>query len=370
MQAGLHYLIRMPFTTYRNRKAFEFANDKLAVTVSVEGGHIASIRHKASQLNPLWTPVWPSLEPSAYDPARHPEYGTGGEAKLLAGILGHNLCLDLFGGPSEEELAAGMSTHGEANLVSYAINEENSGAVIMRCVLPQAGLQFERTLRLPAGSDVLLIRETVTNLTACDRPIAWTQHVTLGPPFLERGVTQFRAPGTRSRVIESDFTGGRGAQKIGADFDWPLCPRQDGRGSIDLRVYSADAASAGFTTTLMDPHRERAFFLAYHPKSKLLFGYVWKRSDFPWLGRWEENHLRTHKPWNGKSMTLGMEFGASPFPETRRAMIERGKLFSVPGYRWLPAMKSATVDYCAFALTRESIPDDVTWDGRSGLAFA
>ena len=357
----------MPFTTYRNRKAFEFANDKLAVTVSVEGGHIASILHRGAGINPLWAPIWPSLEPSAYDAARHPEYGVGNEAKLLAGILGHNLCLDLFGGPSEDELAAGMYTHGEANLVSYAIHEEN-GAVSMRCVLPQAGLRFERVLRLPAGSDVLQIRETATNLTACDRPIAWTQHVTLGAPFLERGVTQFRAPGTRSRVIESDFTEGRGAQKTGADFDWPLCPRKDG-GQIDLRVYTAEPVSAGFTTTLMDPHRERAFFLAFHPQTKLLFGYIWKRSDFPWLGRWEENHLRTHKPWLGKSLTLGMEFGASPFPESRRQMIERGQLFGVPGYRWLPAMKSATVEYCAFAVTRQSIPDNVEWDGRTGLRF-
>lgn len=357
----------MPFTTYRNRRAFDFANEKLAVTVSVEGGHIASILHKGTQVNPLWVPIWPSIEPSAYDPARHPEYGTGNESKLLAGILGHNLCLDLFGGPSEDELAAGMFTHGEANLVPYAINED-AGAVTMRCALPQAGLQFERTLRLTPGSDVLLIRETVTNLTACDRPIAWTQHVTLGPPFLERGVTQFRAPGTKSRVIESDFTEGRGAQKTGADFDWPLCPRKNG-GQIDLRVYTAEPVSAGFTTTLMDPHRERAFFLAFHPKTKLLFGYIWKRTDFPWLGRWEENHLRTHKPWVGKSLTLGMEFGASPFPESRRAMIERRELFGVPGYRWLPAMKSATVDYCAFAVTRESIPDNVVWDGRTGLRF-
>jgi hypothetical protein len=359
----------MPFTTYRNRKAFEFSNDKLSVTVSVEGGHIASILHKASGVNPLWVPIWPSIEPSAYDAKRHPEYGEGNEAKLLAGILGHNLCLDLFGGPSEEELAAGIYTHGEANLVGYSIDELPGGnGIAMRCVLPQAGLQFERMLRLPAGSDVLRIRETVTNLTACDRPIAWTQHVTLGPPFLERGVTQFRAPGTRSRVIESDFTEGRGAQKTGADFDWPLCPRKDG-GQIDLRVYTAEAVSAGFTTTLMDPHRAHAFFLAFQPKSQLLFGYIWNRSDFPWLGRWEENHLRTHKPWVGKSLTLGMEFGASPFPESRRQMIERGKLFSMPGYRWLPAMKSAIVEYCAFAITRASIPDNVEWDGETGLSF-
>ena len=62
----------MAFTNYRNRKAFEFSNEQLSVTVSVEGGHIASILHKGTRMNPLWVPIWPSLEPSAYDPARNP----------------------------------------------------------------------------------------------------------------------------------------------------------------------------------------------------------------------------------------------------------------------------------------------------------
>src|SRR5207244_5583938 len=94
--------------------------------------------------------------------------------------------------------------------------------------------------------------------------------------------------------------------------------------------------SSAFTTHLMDPHRETAFFVAWSPQSKLVFGYVWKRADFPWLGIWAENHSRPAPPWNGKTLTRGMEFGASPMPESRRQMIDRGSLFSVPGYRWIP----------------------------------
>jgi hypothetical protein len=41
-----------------------------------------------------------SIEPSGYSVARHSEYGTDAEAKLLAGAMGHILCLDLFGPPS------------------------------------------------------------------------------------------------------------------------------------------------------------------------------------------------------------------------------------------------------------------------------
>ena len=38
-------------------------------------------------------------------------------------------------------------------------------------------------------------------------------------------------------------------------------------------------------------------------------------------------------------------------------MIERGSLFGVPGYRWLPARSVARVEYRAFIGTADSIPD-------------
>src|SRR5262249_23681237 len=101
-------------TRVRGRKAASIENRFLHVVVLEGGGHIAAIVDKATAVNPLWIPNWPSIDPSAYDAARHPEYGTGAEARLLSGIMGHNICLDFFGGPSAEEEAAGLTVHGEA----------------------------------------------------------------------------------------------------------------------------------------------------------------------------------------------------------------------------------------------------------------
>lgn len=345
----------MPETRYRDRRAWRIENNELRVTVTVEGGHIAEIFHKGSGVNPLWTPPWQSIEPSTYDRTKHPGYGSDAESKLLAGIMGHNLCLDLFGGVTDEEAAAGMTVHGESSVAPYAVSEEG-GALVLRATFPQAQLQFERRIRLDGG--VVRIRESATNLTGWDRPSAWTQHVTLGPPFLEGGVTVFRAPGTRSRVFETDFGGDSSPYVPSADFDWPLAPKKGG-GTIDLRVYPSSASSGGFTTHLMDPHREHAWFTAWSPKSKLLFGYAWKRTDFPWLGIWEENRSRTQAPWNGRTITRGMEFGASPMPETRRQMIERKPLFGVPGFRWIPAKKTVTLDYVAFARTAAAMEEEL-----------
>ncbi|MBI4893317.1 MAG: hypothetical protein HY821_22030 [Acidobacteria bacterium] len=148
----------MAETQYRGRRAFALENEHLSVTVTAEGGHIAAITDKASGVNPLWSPPWPTIEPSTYSPEKHPEYGLNSESRLLAGILGHNLCLDLFGGPSEEEAAAGMTVHGEASIGRYEIAVAGD-TLTQKTVLEQAGLAFQRKIRLAAGSRVVEIED-------------------------------------------------------------------------------------------------------------------------------------------------------------------------------------------------------------------
>src|ERR1700694_4225006 len=144
----------MPEESYRGRRAQRIETTDLRVTVLLEGGHIAEIADKRTGVNPLWTPPWASREPSTYDRARHPEYGADAESKLLAGIMGHNLCLDLFGGPSPAEAAAGLTTHGEGSVAPYEIHA-GAGEITTRATLPMAQLRIERRLRLRPNSRVL-----------------------------------------------------------------------------------------------------------------------------------------------------------------------------------------------------------------------
>ena len=342
-------------TLYRNRKAVRLETDVVRVTVLVEGGHIAEILHKPSGVNPLWTPHWPSVEPSAWSPERNPEFGTGADAKLLAGIMGHNLCMNLFGGPSDAEAAAGMTAHGEASVAPYEVSVE-SGVLIAKACFPQAQLRFQRSMQFTSPNRIRIV-ESVENLNAWDAPIAWTQHVSLGAPFIEPGVTQFRASATRAKAYETDFAQGKGYMEIGAEFEWPHAPRGGGQ-TIDMRTYVDVPESGAYSAHLMDLQRKDAFFLAWSPRSRVLLGYAWQRADFPWLGIWDENQSRTHSPWNGREITRGMEFGVSPMPETRRAMIDRGSLFGVPAFRWIPAKQTARVEYSAFITAADAIPDE------------
>src|SRR5262249_32924981 len=159
---------RAEMTTYRGRRAATIDNGTLRVTVLEEGGHIAEIRDVASGVNPLWTPDWPSIEPSTYDAANDTIYGASAESSLLAGIMGHNLCLDIFGSPSADEAAAGLPVHGEASVARFAL-ETSGRSIAMHTVLPSAQLRVQRHLELDGRT--LRVRESVENLASTDRPI-------------------------------------------------------------------------------------------------------------------------------------------------------------------------------------------------------
>ena len=331
-------------TLYRNLPAVQIENEHIRVTVSEQGGHIAELLDKKSGVNPLWSPPWPSIDVSDYSPEKYPEYGNNPESKLLAGIIGHNLCLDVFGPPSEEEARAGLVVHGEVALLNFELSAEGQ-RLTARATLPQAQLAFERNIRLDGKK--IEISETVENLSILDRPIACTQHATLGAPFVERGTTQIRTTATKSRTLSG-----------GVDFGWPWLPEPGGV-KRDLQTFNSAPRSGGYTAHLLNPESPNAWFFAYSPRSRVLVGYVWKTADFPWLGIWEENESRAGTPWNNRTTTLGMEFGVSPFPESRREMIERSRLFGVPCYRWIPAKSKVSIEYHCAVGQASAIPESL-----------
>jgi len=340
----------MPQVIFNGRRGVCLENNQARLTVLYEGGHIAEFFDKTTGISPLWIPPWDSLEPSLFDAQKHTDFGTGVDAKLLAGIMGHSLCLDIYGGPSVEEATAGLTLHGESSVALYEISEARD-SVHMCATFPLAQLRFERRIKLSGLS--ISVSESVENLVALDRPIAWTQHVTLGPPFIERGVTQLRLTGSRSKVFEISF-GADDYLSLGAEFDWPQAPLIGG-GVEDLREISSRPVSSAFSTHLMDSSLETSSFTAFHPGYRLAITYAWQRRDFPWLGMWEENCSRKVAPWLGRTLTRGLEFGVSPMPESRREMVERNRMFDTPVYRWLPAKSRLEVNYSAMLSRAEAM---------------
>ncbi|MFH1707302.1 MAG: hypothetical protein ABIF71_05230 [Planctomycetota bacterium] len=332
--------------THRGRRGMAIANDLVEVVVLNGGGHIAAIMDRASGVNPLWSPGWPSLELEAYRPVVHEAaYGGPVAGRLLASIMGHNICLDYFGDPSPADLAAGLSTHGEAPVAAWGI--EGAGDRLVCTVdLPQSNLAFRREIALAPGSRVVRFASTLTNRN--DRPHAfgWCEHVTLGVPFLAGGATVCDMPATWGRTFALAF-GDHLRMRPETEFTWPHIPAQRG-GTLDARPAPAEARSGDFSTQLMDPARAQAWFTAWRPAGGILMGYVWQRSDFPWIGNWEENRARTTAPWQGREYCRGMEFSTSPFPAGRDAAVTMAALHGAPTFRTLPPRGAITVRFAAF----------------------
>src|SRR5438067_2261726 len=82
--------------------------------------------------------------------------------------MGHFLCLDRWGPPSEAEAKNGMPFHGEASKVEWRVTrppERRSGGIEaeMLAELPLGGLQLRRLIRIPDTAAVVLVREEVTD---------------------------------------------------------------------------------------------------------------------------------------------------------------------------------------------------------------
>jgi len=342
--------------SFHSRQAAQIENDNLRVTVLKQGGHIAEVFDKDCGVSPLWIPHWPSEEPGSHKLEKNSIFGDGPDAKLLAGIMGHNLCLDLFGPPSANEALAGLTVHGEASVLEYQITQGDD-ELLLELTLPLAQMWFRRTLQLRGRH--IKVRETVRNLAAFDRPLAWTQHVTLGPPFLEPRTTQFRCSMGRSLVSQVD-PGFNAYLKPGAEFAWPVAPLSAG-GMANLEQMHETSPASSYTAHVTDPASDNAFFVAYSSEFKLAFGYLWKAKDFPWLGIWEENCSRQGTPWNGATVTRGMEFGVSPIPETRQVMVDRGHLLDTPTFRWLPARGTLHAEYWIYSSPSDAIVEKLEW---------
>ncbi len=338
-------------TTWRGRKACLIGNELVELTHLTGGGHIVDFhfRDKTRCTNPYWVPRWKSLEPFNFKPEKHARiYGSPETGRLLCGIAGHNLCLDLFGMPSPEEIKFGGTLHGETGVSQWSasLKSNASQAMLQLSVqLPRAELDFTRSLLLRRGESVVYIRESVKNERKVDQFIQWQQHATLGAPFLSKDCV-IDLPGARGRTNPAGYDG-RELLKTDAEFLWPYAPRFD-RGRVDLRQLLT-ARSRGFIAAVQVAlDRTYGFACALNKKLAFVIGYLFRRSDFPWIALWEENGARRNSPWNGREKTRGLEFGTSPLPLSRAENFRLGQMYGTPTLAHIPAGSTRTANYLLF----------------------
>jgi hypothetical protein len=333
-----------PKASFEGRPAFKLTNGKLELILLEKGTSFASLTlaDDSEKINPLWEPIRMARELG--------QQGTFGDS------IGHFVCVDGFGGTSPEEQAAGLQGHGEAHRQTFQVKsfdkKDGVTTLVMSAELPILRENFTRTIRMAEGENIVYVNSRLESLLGFDRPAVWAEHATIGSPFLEPGITVVDMPAVKAKTRPyNNARPGRLPHRLpsGVEFTWPNAPALTG-GSVDLRAAPVDPNSGDHTTSLMDPSRKFVFVTALHPSKRLVLGYVFRASDFPWIQSWE------NYPANGK-LARGLEFSTQPFDVPRREAVQLGSLFEAPTYRWLPA-KSA-ID-SVFLMFYARIPDGFT----------
>jgi hypothetical protein len=330
----------------QNREVWQIESPQLRVTITQVGGHVAELVLKGRNgLNPLWVQSRPTIEPTEFIREKHEIlYGGGSASRLLSGLIGHNLCFPYWGDPSESEYQAGMTYHGETGIVRWQrVGEQKQGAAHQLSIaadLPESRTRFTRTISLRAEESVVYFENRAENLSALDRPVGWCEHVTVGSPFLKKGVTLFDASLTRGRNI---------GDSSGKSFEWPTGQAET---VINLRTVRDIERSAYVNNFLVDPKGEFGYFTAVNSEQHLLLGYLFRRTEFPWLNVWEANQAATND--QPAMLARGLEFSNTPTHGSLKAMVAVPKLWDVPAYEWLSARGAVVKRFCAFSA---EVPD-------------
>jgi len=321
--------------TFEGQPAVTLSNDKLQMTVMVQGSSIASLvmTDDAQKLNPYWNPARLARE--------------AGRPVPETGFLGHFVCVDGFGPASAQERAAGLPMHGEAHITNFAVSP-GKDTLTLTAKLPIVQEVFTRSFHMVPGESVVYVDSQLENLMGFDRPVNWAEHATVAAPFLEPNVTTVEVSGSRSQTrpyVESAAAGNgqsptRRRLTSGQDFTWPMAPGLDGK-TIDVRATPEHPHYLDHTATLLDPSRRLEWVAAFNSGKRMILGYVFKREDYSWIQYWGSYPADTQ-------VVRGMEFGTQPYDLPRRETVTNGPLFGTPAYRWLPAKSKIESHFLLF----------------------
>ncbi|MBM3822839.1 MAG: hypothetical protein FJ404_08145 [Verrucomicrobia bacterium] len=290
------------------------SNATVRAVFDLAGGSLSEFRPHRSPVNPL---AWNLPRDEKPQP------------------IGHFLCLDRWGPPSEEEGRRGMPYHGEASTVLWTVESSRQDAGLLEAKmfaqLPLAGFRVERTARLSPDGAVLFVRETVRNENRLGRMYNMVQHPTVAGEFLDE-----------STLV--DCNGRRGFAQGGAlpnpeepSSYWPVGLNRDGKPE-DLRRLQGDP-NPNVVSFVLDG--EWGWVTACHPKRGMLLGYLWRSRDYPWVSLWRDAR-------DGKPAARGLEFGTTGLHQPFPVLAQKPRIWERPTFAYLDAGASAERSYAVF----------------------
>ena len=275
-------------------------NEQCSITIDKLGGGIVDFHLREQGVNPL---NFNFLHQSKYHDDLY--------------FKGHFLCLGRWGDPSPGELAAGLNKHGEFLKLKWkAVKEDNT--INMSASSKLEGLSIERKMELSKQSPCFKIIEKVRNDNVLGRMYNMVQHPTIANPFLNE-----------ETIVECNATLGfdYAADRYDDSFAtlWPLVQIKNG---AHIKLDKPDQSYSSIFCFIVNPKEEYGWITAWSPIHNTLLGYIWKRSDYPWINHWLHweaaagNNQSLSIAGNnspGKLLYRGLEFGATgihkPFNE-------------------------------------------------------
>jgi hypothetical protein len=260
-------------------------NEAATLAVSLFGGAIVRFVMNDQTLNPLdWRiPI-----------SEMPENNRNG-----APFQGHFLCTGRWGSPTEREKAIGIPHNGEPSNSWWTDTLRQQKIVCMETIALLEQFQVKRKINLAKGSACFEVEETLINLQNSGRFTAMVQHTTLGGDFLnDKTIINTNATyGFNQALAKNSLTD--------YEYKWPLGYTDSLKTTIDLT--RSDSKDGFVTTHVID--EETGWATAASPDKRLLIGYLWRTTEYPWLHIW-------HGMKNGKLWAKGIEFGTTGVGDT------------------------------------------------------
>lgn len=273
------------------------SNDSLEVVILAgKGADVLSITDRASGVNPLWRSRW------GHHHARSAQMNADSSAAWLSACAGGwNF---LFPGGGAESTVGGVvqPMHGEASIAPWDVadmdgRDADGPWVKLRTHLSRSPFAIERTVRLLGESGDVHITDTVTNEGGEPFPATWTQHPTLGAPFLDASCTIE----TNADSVEPDETYAlpHVPLPIGQRRSWneaqPILGRIPRRGEPRQLLSYLDYTASD------------AWYRVTNQTQGLAFEVQWARAEYPHAWFFQEMDATAGWPWFSNTYIMAIE---------------------------------------------------------------
>ena len=294
-------------------------NETASLEVDLFGGAITNFHLHEGKVNPLSFKFSKEQMPANNQPG--------------APYQGHFLCLGRWGEPSAGEIKAGIPDHGQIANIDWEALQSDDKKLTMQTTGQLEGLHVERTIQLESGLPVYLVHEQVKNINPLGRLYNMVQHPTLAAPFLDNHT-----------IVNCNASAGFNYHFFNSPeshtIHWPRVIGENGS-IIDLSK-SVNGNNSVYSF-IVSRETDLGWVTAYAPKAGLLFGYLWRRKDYPWINLWQD--------WSdGQIRFRGLEFGTTGIHRPFQQILENGKsrVFGENTFAYIDAGETVSRSYLSF----------------------